>query len=120
MVMVLVGVRPWLTGTRTDQSQTGRDLKTPRTTRRVGDHLDGSDKSSRVSSGSTLKTATQRNRQQAKLTRQMTRTSTSYSMKYLFSCIMFIFYLPEVSYCNRIDFCTLRLKNIADGCYVER
>ena len=78
--MVLVGARPWLTGVRADQqSHGGRDTKTPRQSKRAGDHVDGSDKSSRVSSGSTLKTTAQRGQKPAKLARQITRTSTGFS-----------------------------------------
>ncbi|CAK8694917.1 unnamed protein product [Clavelina lepadiformis] len=75
MVMILVGAQPWLIQSRGDQhSQGGREVKTPKNTRKSGDHADGSDKSeSRVSSGSTLKTA----KKQPRLSRQMTRTSTS-------------------------------------------
>ena len=81
MVMVLVGARPWLTGggRAEQQSHGGRDAKTPRTSKRPGDHVDGSDKSSRVSSGSTLKTATHRGQRPPKLSRQTTRASVSYS-----------------------------------------
>ena len=96
MVMVLVGVRPWLTGTRAEQqSHGGRDVKTPRPSKRGGDHVDGSDKSSRVSSGSTLKTATQRGHKQAKLTRQLTRTSTSFS-KFVVQLVVYL-YSPSFS-----------------------
>ena len=101
MVMVLVGARPWLTGgARVEQQSHGsRDTKTPRASKRPGDHIDGSDKSSRVSSGSTLKTGAQRGQRAPKLSRQTTRTSTSFSEFYLLFNIL-------VRYLFR--FCTAR------------
>jgi len=77
--MVLVDAHPWLTGTRTEQQSQGRpETKTPRAAKRAGEAVDGSDKSSRVSSGSTLKSRAKKTHKQSKLARQMTRSVSSF------------------------------------------
>nr|CAB3238692.1 dynein heavy chain 8, axonemal-like [Phallusia mammillata] len=81
MVMVLVDAHPWLTGTRAEPQSQGRpETKTPRTAKRVLDHIEGSDKSSRVSSGSTLKTGPRKPAKPPRLNRQVTRTASSFGM----------------------------------------